>query len=268
MEFQEKYKHNVVMSTGSTAGAYTPYYSMQDYNRIDFVFNGLVKLPSSGALGATDYQKFTLAAYQASNSTGGGSSALATATAITGVDGAASITTAVKCREGRIYFSTIADDAALTINVGSAAYISATSGSAAMYFACAASAAATVAAQGFVTMFNSTANNTATAITANWYAATDAAGVAWVKILPVDPDGTHLLTMNTTGSSQIGLGGVFSAHIGIDRQFMGEGKTHIALNVKSTEHGNHYAVNVFREAVYQPVKSVTVSKSINASTSK
>lgn len=268
-EFQEKNKIIVGrFSTGSTVEQITPYYDMRGYRRIDFLFEGLVKREASaGGGGATGIQQFTLRALQASNNTGGGASAISSATAVVGKDAATGISTAAKCREGLLVFSTIANDAALTVNVGTAAYVSATSGSAAHYFACAASAQATVASEGFIAMFNSTVNNTATAITANWQAASYAAG-AWVRITPKDPEGTHLLRLGSTGSTQIGHGGVFQAHIGIDGQYLGDGKRYVALGVKSTIDANPYTVTVIREAVTQPVTAVTYSKSLNSSTSK
>jgi hypothetical protein len=269
-EFQEKHKVRIgLFSTGSTSEVFTPYYDMKDARRIDFEFAGLVKLPSSGALGgATGIQQFTLRVMQASNSTGGGASAMSSATALVGKDAATGISTAMKSREGFINFSTLTSAVPLTVSVGTAAYTIGTAAAGVHIAEVASQSAATVALQAFVTMFNSTVNNTATAITANWQAATEAAAVPFIRIVPKDPDGTHLLSMGTTGSSQVGLGGVFKAHIGIDRQFMGDGKTHIALGVKSTIDKNPFTVHVVREADNQPVKSVTYSKSINQSTSK
>ena len=269
-EFQERNKVRIgLFSTGSTSEVFTPYYDMNDARRIDFEFAGLVKLPSSGALGgATAIQQFTLRVMQASNATGGGASALSSATAVIGKDAATGITTAMKCREGFINFSTLTSAVPLAVSVGTAAYSIGTAAAGVHIAEVASAAAATVACQAFVTMFNSTVNNTATAITANWQAATEAAAVPFVRIVPKDPDGTHLLSMGTTGSTQIGLGGIFKAHIGVDRQFMADGKTHIALGVKSTTHPMPFSVTVIRESDNPPVKAVTYSKSINSSTSK
>ncbi len=205
---------------------------------------------------------------QASNSTGGGASALSSATAIIGKDAATGISTAMKCREGYINFSTMTSAVPLDINVGTAVYTGATATAAANQFSCASAQAATVAGQAFVTMFNSTAENTSTMITANWQAATEAAGQAWVRIIPKDQDGTHILRLGTTGSTQIGIGGVFEGHIGFDRQFMTDGKTHIALGVKSTINANPYSITIIRESDFPPVRAVTYTKSLNQSTSK
>lgn len=267
MEFQEKHKVLTgLFSTGATTEQVSPYYDMKNSRRVDFYVSGLVQLPASGALGATDFQQFTCRVLQASNSTGGGASAMSSATAFVGKDAATGVSTAMKMREGRVNFSTLTSAVPITLNVGTAVYTGATA-AAAMTFACASAAAAgSVAMEAFVTMFNSTVNNTATAITENWFAATMAG--AWARIIPKDQDGTHLLSLGTTGSTQIGVGGIFQAHIGVDRQFMGDSKTHLAIGIKSTEHANPFTVTVIREMDDKPAKSVTMSVSLNQSTSK
>ncbi len=270
MEYQEKYKSLIgLMSTGSTIELFTPYYSMRDYRRIDFEVAGLIRFAGAGAAGATVIQQLTCRVLQASNSTGGGASAMASATALVGKDSASGISTSMKCREGWINFGTLDKSTDLTITVGTADYQSASASTAVMRFPVSgASLAATVAAQAFVTMFNAATNNTATAITENWAASTEAAAVAWVRILPKDPDSTHQLHLGSTQSSMIALGGVFTAHIGVDRQFMADGKTHIALGIKSTNNPTPFTVMAIRESDYPPVNMVTLSKSMNSSTSK
>lgn len=268
MDFQEKFKWNSYYSEGSTTAKPTQYYPMSGYRRVDFLFTGISMLESSGALGGTDYQKFTLKLVEATAATGGGTGALSSATAIVGKDAATGVTTAVKCRHGMIFFSTITSAVTLDVKVGTAVFTCATATGAAMQCACASAAAATVLVQSFVTMFNSTADNTSTAITENWYAATEAAGSPWLHILPKDPDGTHLLILGTTGSSQVGVGGVFQAHLGVDVQHMTDGKTHIGLKAYSTENNNPFCVQVLREADYQPVTPVITSKTMGQSTSK
>lgn len=268
MEFQECHKVQIgLFSTGATVEQVTPYYSMKGMKRVDFVVSGLVQLSASGGAGATEHQQFTCRVLQASDATGGGASAVSSATAVVGKDATAGITTAAKMREGRISFSTLTSAVPVTVTIGTAVYTGATA-AAAMTFPCAsAAAAATVAMEAFVTMFNSTVNNTATAVTEKWQAATMAG--AFAKIIAKDPDGTDLLTLsNTAGCTQIGVGGVFQAHIGIDSQFLGEGKTHVALGIKSTCDPCPFTVHVIREKEQKPVQSVTYSKSLNQSTSK
>lgn len=269
MEFQEKFKIDTFFSTGSTVAVFTQYYDMKGYRRVDFLFEGLVNLPASGVLGATDFQDFTLAAYQASDSTGGGSSAISSATAVVGKNSATGISTSQKCREGFIDFSTISGSAALTVNVGTAAYVSASiaAPAAAMTWVSGASAQASVAKEAFVSMFNST-YNTATAVAGAWIASTVGVPAAWCRILPKDPDSTYELHLGTTGSSQVGVGGVFKAHIGIDRQHMKDDKRYVALSIKSTEMANPFTVTVIREGEQLPVSNVMISKSISQSTSK
>jgi hypothetical protein len=266
MEFQERNNVQIAMfSTGATAEQVTPYYGMQGYRRADFYVSGLVQLPASGALGATDFQMFTCRVIQASNSTGGGATGISSATAVVGKNSATGVGTAVKMREGRINWSTMTSAAPLDLVINGYTYTCATATAAGNQYTCASGAAATVAMEAFVTMFNGT-NNTSTAITANWQAATMAG--AWARIIPKDPDGTHLLAIGTTGSSRIGVGGVFIAHIGVEQQFMADGKTHLAVGVYSTEHANPYTVHVVRQKEIGPVVPVTYSKSINQSTSK
>ena len=186
-----------------------------------------------------------------------------------GKDSATGVSESMKCREGFINFGTLDKATHLTITVGTAAYLSDSAATTANVFAHpGASLAATVAAQGFVNMFNEATNNTATAITSNWIASTEAAAVAYVRILPRDPDGTHLLHLGTTNSSMVSVGGVFTAHIGVDAQFMGDGKTHIALGIKSTDNSNPFVVTVIREKEEGPYKPITMSKSLSQSTTK
>lgn len=266
-EFQEQYKVDIALfdSTGSTTEKVSPYFDMLGYNRIDFVFQSAV---APALAYSTDHQQFTLRLLQATNNTGGGASAISSATALVGKDATASITTAAKMREAWLRFGTIANDSAITITVGTAAFVSATSGSAASFFACAASDAATVASEGFVAMFNSTANNPSTALTANWVASTDLGG-AVVKIAPKNPESTSLINVATTGCSCVSVGGKIMAHIGMAQQFMGEGKRYIAIGVKSTSDPLPYAVTVMRTKDNTPANQTwQASKSISQSTSK
>ena len=269
-EFKEKY--NIVVdtfSTGSTTVKYTKYYDMQNYSNCEFLVSGRTQLGPATASGSTSKQQFTLAAYQATSATGGGASAISSATAIIGKDAATGFTTAAKCRVGLIGFTTMALKANLAITIGTAAYTGASAATTANLWAHpGATANATVACQAFVDMFNYATNNTATAITANWQAATMEAAVPWVKITPRDPEGTHLLSMsNTGGCSNISIGGVFNAHISIDRQFMT--KRYIALSVKSTCDQNDYSVMILRRAINSPTTSVAIThKSLSGSTSK
>ena len=269
MEFQEKYKTNIgLCSTGCTSELLTPWYSMQGFRRADFLISGLVNITGAGAVGGTVAQQFTCRVLQASNSTGGGTAALSSATSLVGKDSASGISTSMKMREVVIIFGTLDKGTDLTLTVGTAAFQSASAATSANRFVVnGASAAATVAAEAFVTMFNNASQNTSTAITTKWQAAT-VSGCAAVRIKPIDPDGTDLLHIGSTQSTMVGLGGVFESHIGIDRQFMTDGKTHIALGVKSTCDENPFTVMVVRESDFPPITPVTMSKSINQSTSK
>ena len=267
MEFQERHKTHIgLFSTGATTEQFTPYYPMAGYRRADFIVSGLVQLTASGAAGATSIQQFTCRVLQASDSTGGGASALSSATALVGKDSATGISSSMKMREGRISFSTLTSAVPVQVVIAGVTYTGATV-AAANQFACASAAAAgTVASEGFKTMFNSTVNNTSTAVTEKWTCATMAG--AFIRIIAKDPDGTDLLTLGTTGSTQIGIGGIFQAHIGVPSEFLSDGKTHVALGIKSTLNANPFTVHVIREPEQAPITPVTYTKSLASSTSK
>jgi hypothetical protein len=273
MELQEQYRFDVGhFSSGSTTEKFLPYYDMKGYSRIDFLFEGVVKLLSTGSLGgATGVQMWTLRGMQSSVASGTNSSAISSATAFVGKNAATGFSATAGCREGWICFATMAADAALTVSVGTADYVSNTAMDAVHLFAAEASANATVAVEGFVAMFNSTVYNTSTVVTANWVAATDntVAADQWVRIIPRDPGGTHTLRIGTTGSTLIGVGGVFTAHIGIDACDLGEGKRYVSLGVKSSINTNPYVVTVIRKPEYMPaVNTFSIDKTLAGSTGK
>jgi hypothetical protein len=271
MDFKEQF--NIVIDENCTAGfattvQYTRFFDMQNYESIDFLVSQRVQLAATGAEGATSKQQLTLAAYQATSATGGGASAISSATAVIGKDATAGFTTAAKCRYGLIHFSTLGLKANNQITIGTAVYTGSSAATTANLFEHAgATAAATQAVAGFLAMFNNATNNTSTAITQNWHA-TAIAGQVWVRILPKDPDGTHLLSMsNTAGSTFIGCGGVFNGHVSVNRQFLK--KRYVALGVTATADETPYTVTVIRKALYPPTTSVAITqKSMNQSTSK
>lgn len=271
MEFQEKFKVNVALfdSTGSTTERISDYFDMRGVKRADAILEGFMSPTTGGP--STLAHAFTLRLLQATDSTGGGATGISSATAgpsNMGKDSATGISATVGLREGLIRFSTMHGSAAdFTVNVGTAAFTSG-SAAAAMVFSAQASDNATLASEGFVTLFNSTVNNTSTAITANWRAST-MAGVAMVKISPIDHESTGSLRLGTTGASNISIGGVFMGHVGIDSQFMKDGCRYLAVGAKSTSAAFPFTVTLVREKVDTPVvQEWTISKSISQSTSK
>lgn len=268
MEFQEKYKVNIALfdATGATTEKVSDYFDMKGYRRADFILEGAVRPTTGGP--STNLQIFTLRLLQASNSTGGGSSAISSATAVVGKRAATGVSATDNLREGWIRFSTFHGSAAdYTLNVGTAAFLSA-SAAAAMAFAAQASDNASIASEGFVTLFNSTVNNTSTALTENWVASTWA-GAAMVRISPKDHESTFTLRLGTTGASEISVGGVFTAHIGMETQFMGDGKRYIAIGAKSSADPCPFTITLLREKIDAPaVQEWSYSKSINQSTAK
>jgi len=248
MDFLEKYKVNVARcTTGNTAVQYSPYYDMLGVKHADFFLQGVVMHESS--ITGSAVQLITAGLYQASNSTGGGSSAISSATAAgLGKSGTATVTTSAKLVEGAIGFSTISGSAALSIRVGTAAYVSASVGAAAaaMTWVAGASVAATVAAQAFVTMFNSTVYNTSTVIRENFYAATNVAGSPWIRILRKNPDSTNELSL-IAPSTLVSVGGVVAARLGISDYNIKDGKRYVAIGVNSSQDESPYSVVCIRE---------------------
>lgn len=271
MEFQEKYKINCALfdATGSTTERVSDYFDMRGYRRADAILEGFLSPATGGP--STLAQAFTLRVLQATDSTGGGATGISSATAgpsCMGKDAATGISATVGLREGWIRFSTMHGSVAdFTVNVGTAAFTSG-SAAAAMVFAAQASDNATIASEGFVTLFNSTVNNTSTALTANWRASTWSGG-ALVRISPIDHEATGSLRLGTTGASNISVGGLFTGHVGIDAQYMKDGCRYIAVGAKSTSGAFPFTVTLVREKVNAPaVQEWNISKSINQSTSK
>jgi len=139
---------------GCTAVRYTQYYDMLGYESIDFVV-------SANICGASDMttamQNISCQLYKATNSTGGGSTAISSATGVVAKTGTA-ITTVLRGKSLDLAFTTAItlDIVGATITVLGQEFVSATGNTAAYYFQTDGSAAATVAAAGFITAFNNT----------------------------------------------------------------------------------------------------------------
>jgi hypothetical protein len=226
---------------------------MLGYSRLDAFVEGILWMTATGAGGGTVAQTITAQLYQATNSTGGGATAMSSATCAMGKDGTAAISTAGGLPKfGILSFSTISGSAALTVSVGTAAYVSASVGAAAAAhrWVAGASAAATVASEAFAAMFNSTVYNTAAVIVSNFYADTAwaTAGVANIAIRrrPEKADSTVALTL-TCPSTLVGCGGMFSGHIGIEEKHLKDGCRYVSVGYKSTDIAGPIAVTVIRE---------------------
>lgn len=272
MEFREKYKIDLLAfdSTGGTAEQISKYYDMKGYRRADVLITGKTLVSTGGP--STLIQSYTGRLLCASDCSGGGASAISSATVVAGKLTATGVGTAAKAEEGWIRFSTMHGSAAdFTINVGTAAFTSG-SAAAAMVFAARASDNATIASEGFIALFNSTVNNTSTALTANWVASqpstTNKDADPVVRISRRNPDATAQITLGTTGASNISLGMPVVAHLGVDVQHIPDSKRYIAVGLKSTNDNSPVQAILFREYDSPPVsrQGIQASKSMNSST--
>ena len=139
---------------GCTAVRYLPYYDMRGYESIDFFVSGAIE---GGTVAATAKQNVSAQIYKATDSTGGGATAISSATGVL-AKSATAITTVAKAKSLFLEITTAMTDAALgaTMTILGQEFISATGNSAAYYFAGLASAESSLVAQGFVTAFNNT----------------------------------------------------------------------------------------------------------------
>lgn len=154
--FSEKHKCDIWADPigGCTAVRYLPYYDMRGYESIDFFVSGAIE---GGTVAATAKQNVSAQIYKATDSTGGGATAISSATGVL-AKSATAITTVAKAKSLFLEITTAMTDAALgaTMTILGQEFISATGNSAAYYFAGLASAESSLVAQGFVTAFNNT----------------------------------------------------------------------------------------------------------------
>jgi hypothetical protein len=139
---------------GCTAVRYLPYYDMRGYESIDFFVSGAIE---GGTVAATAKQNVSAQIYRATNSTGGGATAISSATGTIGKTGTA-ITTVAKGKGLMIEFTTGLTHAAFgaTMTILGQQFVSATGNTAAYYFAGLGSAVSSLVAGGFITAFNNT----------------------------------------------------------------------------------------------------------------
>jgi len=139
---------------GCTAVRYLPYYDMLGYSEIDFFVSQAIE---GGTVAATAKQGVSAQIYKATDSTGGGATALSSATGAL-AKSATAITTVAKAKGLFIEFTTALTHVAFgaTMTVLGQEFISATGNSAAYYWCGLGSAVSTRTAQGFVTAFNNT----------------------------------------------------------------------------------------------------------------
>jgi hypothetical protein len=264
-EFQEKYKVDIAVfdATGSTTEKVSQYFDMLGYRRIDFIAQGRM-LPL--AADTTRVNIFTMRLLSATNNTGGGSTAISSATAIMGKQSTGvSITSTDKVRELILTFTTrVVLGGAATVSILGQKFKGATGATAAYAFAGGASAQATVASEGFVAAFN-LANNTLSPV---WEAAT-MANSSSVRIYAKDPNNTVAIT--ATGTTIICLGvGRSIGHLGLESQHLKDGQRYVAICLTSSGVAGPISILAIREAESLPVtqNAFAISKTMGGSTSK
>lgn len=277
-ELQERYKIDLLQfdSTGSTSPNISRYYDMYGYRRADFLISGRTLMP----LTATGNQAmYTAQVYLATDCSGGGQTALSSATAIVGKSATVNITATAKCNELWLLFDTAnaaSAGTAIAFTIGTAAFTCASVAAAMTYVAKGASAQATILSEGFIVCFNSTTLNTSTVLTENWVALHPHSSVtkdadARVRVVRKNADSTHTLLFTQDATcTHVNFGMGFTAHIGVEAQHLPDGKRYIAIAVNSSDTEQPYSVTLLREA-YGSVKEQTginKSVSLNASTSK
>lgn len=265
MEFQEKYKVDIALfdSTGSTTEQVSPYFDMLGTRRIDFLVEGRL-LPT--AANSTEAQTLTCRLLSATDSTGGGSTGISSATAIVGKKSTGVVVGSTdKANELLIQFTTLASAATFSIGGYQWSFDSTADATARVLNSTGATADASVAAEAFATAFNSTSNNP---IATAWVASTIAS--ALIRISPRVP--TNQATFITaTGSTLVNIGpGKFTGHIGLEAQHLSDGKRYVAIAVQSSNTAIPFVVTAIREGSDLPVNNLVIqaSKTLGGSTSK
>lgn len=264
MEMQERYKIDLALfdSTGATAEQISQYYDMKNYKRIDFFVAG--KLPISTAL-STIVQQYNIRLLMASNATGGGATGISSATAMMGRSVKNAVSIADKANEILIQFTTLASGATLSVLGYEYKWDSTADATNRVMDSTGATANASVAAEAFVTNFNSTANNPLATV---WTAATVSG--ALVKIVPfaVDAQATYITATGTT-LANVGMGKSV-AHLACESAFLRDGMRYVAIGVKSSNLSAPVMAMAYRELQDSPVTQwgVSAAKYMAGSTSK
>lgn len=263
-EFQEgkKIDFAVFDTTGSTAEQVSPYFDMLGYDRIDFLVQG--RLVPTAAL-STLVQQYSMRLLQASGATGAGSTNISSATAVMGRSVKNCVSLADKANEIYIQFTTLASGATFSIAGYQYSFDSTAVATSRIMDSTGATGAASVAAEAFVTNFNSTANNPLATV---WKAATIASALVKVGPYNVNAQSTYI---TATGSTLVNMGmGNCIGHLSVDSQFLTDGKRYVAIGVKTTNAAAPIVAVAMRQAVNAPVTNyaVSVSKSMAGSTGK
>ncbi len=243
---------------GCTAVRYTPYYDMRGYESIDFV----VSSPFAGSSNeSTAKQNISVQVYKATGSTGGGATAIATATGVASKT-ATSCDSVCHGKSLMIEFTTRLTHASTgtAFSIAGQKFISATGNSAAYCFNGFASAAASVAAAGFVTSFNAVTCTLSSA----WVAELAQASTTVARVIIKPRSETAVpATYHLTATVGTAVGGVGVPSVGV----------HVAVKTEQLKDGYRYVALGFSQSGaslvastvthHQPV-SITVLRTVGA----
>lgn len=218
----------------STAVRYTPWYDMQNYQSIDFVVQSMFEGTTYGTTSA-QYSDFQI--YKATDSSGGGSTAISSATGRMTKAGTA-ITTAAKAKALMLTFDQSLSDGNLgaTVSLLGQDFLTAdVGGSAAGAFCGLASVAATVVAKSFCSVFNTHTSCTA------WKAelGETSTGRAVVYIRPKSETAVAASVYVSAGGSTLIPVGVpqMGGHLGITTDLLRDGYRYVALGIAQSASG-------------------------------
>jgi hypothetical protein len=213
---------------------YTQWYDMSGYESIDFFMSGMFEGSTHGQT-AIQYNDFQI--YKATNSSGGGATAITTATGKMSKVGT-EITTAAKAKSLFINFTTklVHTNLGATITVLGKEFFSADPGaSVAKAFSGLASAAATVSAESFISVFNTNAS------LSSWKAemGVTSTGRAVVMIKPRTETAVGATVYVSAGGSTLVSVGVpgMGGHLGIKTELLRDGYRYVALGMAASASG-------------------------------
>jgi hypothetical protein len=262
-EFYEKFKVDIALfdTTGSTTEQVSKYYDMLDYRSI----GALAVSRSLPTTGSTTIQKTVVRLLQASNSTGGGATAVSSANATIGQSATFAVSAADKANSIYVQFTTLASGATFSVGGYQWSFDSTAVAASRVMNSTGATGQASVAAELFVTSFNNTANNP---IATAWEAATVSSALVNIRPLTGYEQATYI---TATGSTLVMVRvGRSAAYVGLEAQYMGDGKRYVAVGVTNSDTAAPVTVTIFREANNSPVNQLGIHtvKTINQSTSK
>lgn len=239
MELKDKIKTDVWMEPvgigrHTTTRRYTPWYDMKDYRSIDFVVTAMFE---GTTYGTTSAQYIDFQIYKATDSSGGGSTAISSATGRMTKAGTA-ITTAAKAKSLMITFDqTLADgNLGATVSLLGQDFLTAdVGGSIAGAFYGLASVESSLVAANFVSVFNT--HTSCTAWKAELGETSTARSVVYIR--PRSETAVGATVYAAAGGSTLIPVGVPSmgGHLGIKAELLRDGYRYVALGIAQQASG-------------------------------